>query len=388
MEIRRFLISTSFMQNSTKLRAAACSAILVTILLSGAACNKESVVPVEARRQGPVATGLTVGLPPKIIFWAKGPDVPVEADLASTLIGRESPFSFSIGGKGYIGAGIVMTNNSQGQIEVPGTDTWQYDTVTRAWTQVASWPGSAHTHMGSFTLDTTGYVCTGSTFPDFGNPQEIVKEVWLYNQATNSWTRKGDFPGAARSGPVAAAMNGKGYLGTGSTSANAATRDWWKYNPAGDTWTQKTSLPGPRRTEASAFAPPVANGRIYVCAGYQEQSSGTDYYNDLWEYNPATDSWIQRTSMPAAGRGAALGMSLPTEGVIATGTAGFTALTSFNDCWLYNPATGNWGQLPNVGGGVRYNAGGFAMGNSLFIGAGQNSGLITGAKTDFWGLSL
>jgi hypothetical protein len=381
------------MQHKTNFRTAVNCIFLAGLLVSGAilllgvsACNKQALAPAAGTPKA--STSLTVGGPPQIIAWLRGQDIPVEADLVSTFAGRVSPFSFAIGGKGYMGAGINFTNNPA-KIEVPGTDVWQYDAATLAWTQVANWPGAAHTGMASFVIGNSGYVCTGSTVPDFSNPNSRVKEVWQYDQNANEWTRKNNFPGAARQCAVAASINGKGYLGTGTTASNDGTRDWWQYNPSTDEWVEKANLPGPKRTEAVAFAPSSGNGKVYVATGFAEllPPSGTGF-NDLWEYNPASDGWAQKASLPAIGRANAVGISLSTTGVVSTGLYQECDNCALNDCWQFNPSTGAWFQLPNVGGGPRFTAGSFCIGNTIYIGAGQVPSSANISATDFWGLNL
>ena len=344
-------------------------------LLCGAACNKQTLVPHTGAPK--ISTDLVVG-PPKIIAWLKGADIPGNADPGSTYLGRISPFSFAIGGKGYIGAGDGGPNQN-----MPAQDVWQYDTSTRAWTQVATWPGTAHASMASFVIGADGYVCTG--IPSYIESHSFVKEVWQYDPSANQWTRKRNFPGGARSGAVGAAINGKGYLGTGTTASNEGNQDWWQYDPSTDMWTQKASLPGPARTDAVAFAPTSGNGKVFVSTGYNAPLPGL-FYNDLWAYNPATDHWAQKADLPAVGRGEAVGISLPDVGVVATGLRQLCSSCGLNDCWEFNPATGAWLQLANVGGGGRLDAGSFSLGNTICIGAGQTA-TQTPLK-DFWGLNL
>jgi N-acetylneuraminic acid mutarotase len=270
---------------------------------------------------------------------------------------------------------------------VGGKDVWEYDPITISWTQVADWPGAAHTKMASFVVGTSGYVCTGSKFPATAT-EAPVREVWQYDQTFNKWTKKNDFAGEARISAVAAAINGKGYLGTGTNASNGVTQDWWQYDPATDGWVQKASLPGSKRTQAVAFAPPNANGKVYVSTGQDAFIEG-NYLYDLWAYNPATDNWARRADLPAQGRGEAVGITLPTTGVVATGYGGEPDADKFNDCWQFNPSTGNWFQLPNVGGGTRYEAGGFSIGNIVYIGGGEPPlGVGITPKNDFWGLNL
>jgi len=68
-----------------------------------------------------------------------------------------------------------------------------------------------------------------------------------------------DFEGDARYHAVAAAYNGKVYVGTGWTGT-PLTRDWWEYDIATSTWTQLTDFGGVARRSAVAAA---YNGKVY-----------------------------------------------------------------------------------------------------------------------------
>src|SRR5438067_9630263 len=68
-------------------------------------------------------------------------------------------------------------------------------------------------------------------------------------------------------------------------------KDFWEYNPATDTWIQKANCGGLTRYYATGFS----NGnKGYIGIG----SEGYPYneLNDFWEYDPATDGWLQKAS--------------------------------------------------------------------------------------------
>ncbi|GAH89305.1 unnamed protein product, partial [marine sediment metagenome] len=72
----------------------------------------------------------------------------------------------------------------------------------------------------------------------------------------------------------------------------------FEYNPLTDNWTVKTSLPSSRMN----FAVAACNGKIYVIGGKlnpQTTSAGFALSNNE-AYDPPTDSWETRTSMPTA----------------------------------------------------------------------------------------
>jgi N-acetylneuraminic acid mutarotase len=123
----------------------------------------------------------------------------------------------------------------------------------------------------------------------------------------NSWTSKAPM-NEARSSLGVAVVNGKIYAIGGSTQSGSmpnsipSTVYGFKgtmgvdtneeYDPATDTWTYKASMPTPRL----AFATAVYQNKIY-CIGGQAQGNYTGA-NEV--YDPATDTWETKTPMPTA----------------------------------------------------------------------------------------
>lgn len=127
------------------------------------------------------------------------------------------------------------------------------------------------------------------------------------------------------------------------------------------------------RTQATSF---VVNDKLYVFGG---TASGT-LYNDLWQYNPISDVWIQKASCPCDARKEAVGFTMGNKGYIATGDNGISAL---NDFWEYDPMLNTWTSKPLVGTTPRSGAFSFVIGEKAYIGGGKASDGIT-YLNDFW----
>lgn len=138
-------------------------------------------------------------------------------------------------------------------------------------------------------------------------------------------------------------------------------------------WSQKTNFGGGIRWGASGFS---INKRGYAGLGYNPYPPYSN--NDLWEYDPLTNQWTQKSSLPVgAYRGEAVAFSIDSLGYIGTGLGS----SILKDFWEYDPNTDKWTQLKDFGGGPRQQAVGFSIGKKGYLGLGGNS---TGTKNDFW----
>ena len=116
-------------------------------------------------------------------------------------------------------------------------------------------------------------------------------EEFSFTTMSGEWTRKADFPGVWRSDAVAFSIGNKGYIGMGRGSNYQ--QDFWEYDPATDRWTRKADFPGEVRTGAFAFS---AGGKGYIGGG--EGRIFNSAFQDFWEYDPATDTWTQKINLP------------------------------------------------------------------------------------------
>ena len=86
----------------------------------------------------------------------------------------------------------------------------------------------------------------------------------------------------------------------------------YEYDPATDKWTKKKPMPRPAHHAAMA----VANGKIYVIGGFIAPTTtavplGAAWQpiDDVWEYDPAADSWKSLAPLPSR-RGSALAVEV------------------------------------------------------------------------------
>ena len=253
------------------------------------------------------------------------------------------------------------------------------------WTQRQSLPAMSRTFATGFTVNNTIYVMGGFD----GN--QLFDDVWAYEPLTDTWIQKGNFPGGTRSASTAFSIGNKAYMGTG-TNGNNYLQDFWEYEPVTDVWTQKANFPGFEREEAVGFS---IGSKGYLGMGQTfvvlPNTSFTTTYNDFYEYDPSTDSWSQKDSLPGPSR--AYAVSAVVNGIGYVGLGGNDDQTlSFTDFYAYDVLNDQWSQKASMGGAGRADAGIVAAGNSIYILGGINfpnfNGIATSRKydvlTDTW----
>ena len=175
----------------------------------------------------------------------------------------------------------------------------------------------------------------------------------LAQMPTSPWKKAAPFPEPDEE-LYGVAVNGKLYVigGWGEGKARGAT---YEYDPATDKWTKKKSMPRPAHHAALA----AANGKIYVSGGFvapektQIPTGGAwEPIDDVWEYDPAADSWKSLAPLPGK-RGAAVAVEVGGKIYVIGGVTtvegakdpfftffGPARVLSTND--VYDPATNKW----------------------------------------------
>lgn len=237
------------------------------------------------------------------------------------------------------------------------------------WTKKSDFMAGKRERAVAFSIGDFAYVCSG-----IDTAETLLKDLWQYNPQLDTWTQKADLPGLARRDAVAFSINGKGYVGTGMDNANALLgnklKDFWEYDPNNNTWTQKADFPGSGANGiyfATAFA---ADNKGYVCGGKWGPSL---YSNQLWEYKPTIDQWIQRANFPGGVR-----YQLSSFSIGAYGYVGLGANQDIfkKDFYRYNPGSNQWTQIADCIASERGSACAFSLDNRGFICLGTNGGLL------------
>ena len=193
---------------------------------------------------------------------------------------RASPIAFSIKGIGYVGCGAERL--------VTHTNTfYAYDPGKDEWTQKSNFGGNYRFSAFSATANDKGYVIGGST--SFG---EDVDEVWEYLPFKDQWIQKDSrFPAGKLYWPAGFVINNEIYVGTGAANS-VGYNDFYRYTPTTDTWTKLGDFPGAARMGAVGF---TFNGIGYIGGGLT--TDFTTHLTDFYSYDPKTDSWTKEDDM-------------------------------------------------------------------------------------------
>ena len=194
--------------------------------------------------------------------------------------------------------------------------------------------------------------------------------VRAYNVATNKWTSKPDLPRPLSATNGAGVVNGRIYV-----SGGLFDKEWYDegvssglymYNPATNTWTRKRDMPDWGAWGVTG----VIKGKLYVLTTCVEEPFDGAYYFDICEpskffrYNPATDRW---TTLPSP------------KGSFNENSGGAVLydklyVTNGDNLEMYDPATKQW-ITKKTGGQRRVGAAATALGAKLYLmgGRGINS---------------
>jgi len=256
------------------------------------------------------------------------------------------------GGKMYVFAGLIPFWKPKGLV-------YEYDPATDHWTKKK--PMALPSHHVAFTeFHGKIYAFGGFVYPASGPAAWVpINNAWEYDPAADTWKALAPMP-SKRGSPVAAAVGDKIYviggvsplpgstetaMGFNTPQASVGTVE--EYDPATNTWRERSSMPTPRNHTTAG----VVNGKIYVIGGRVGAafiSSATDI-SVVEEYDPATDKWsAPRSRMPTAR--SALGSGV-LNGRIYVAGGEFQdphMMATFRAVEAYDPASDTWSIMPSM----------------------------------------
>ena len=211
--------------------------------------------------------------------------------------------------------GITAITNNDTMFAIAKTYFAYYNVLSDEWKSFGIGP-SGYLYGGGFSIG--GRVYFGLVRNTAATNFSDVFQV--YSKSEGKWINKAPFPLIEDTYVAASfAHNGIGYV-------LFANKKFYSYNPATDTWKALSVWPavGTTRYGPTAF---VINSQIYIGLGYSYNTDKS--YNDIWTYNPGTDTWTQVANMPNEGRSSVVVFVVNQKAYLGFGTTPSKSLTDF-----------------------------------------------------------
>jgi len=243
--------------------------------------------------------------------------------------------------------------------------------------------------------DATVFVIGNKAYYGLGVGQRSIKEgtqtewqyqyfldFWEYDPNSDEWTQKKPFhvPSATEVhsflGAYGFGIGNKGFIGSGRDYHFAVLPYLFEYNPASDTWIERTS-----DADVNNYGPKYASVTLAFSI------NGKGYVGDsthLWEYTPGTNTWKDLKETPGAIKQPVIALGGKTKGYIY---GSLNSLNSFdpvlkNEFYEYVPSSNKWNKLKDFGGSARASCSGFILNDKVFIGFGSD--LNASVLGDVW----
>lgn len=261
--------------------------------------------------------------------WAYDPATNTWTDLAPSGVLPPARCAAAMAYDGVGGKAILFGGTSG---EALLNDTWAYDPVANAWTDLAPSGAPPSVRAGhAMVCDTTD-----GTVILFGgrNEEGFFDETWTYEIAANTWSpveTAGD-PPTDRYGHsmVFEPAGGKAII-TGGWDGMMYLSSTWAYDPHAQAWTSLDTygdVPPPRAGHSVVYDSDT--GALVLFGGMV----GDRFLGDTRTYDPVGNTWSllhAGTARPTARNGHAMTYVPPSSVVILFG--GWNGLKYYNDTW-------------------------------------------------------
>lgn len=131
-------------------------------------------------------------------------------------------------------------------------------------------------------------------------------------------------------------LDGKIYIVAGWLTPFRMSRTTYVYDPETDSWSTAANFPYYRNHVATASY----NGKLYAFGGFEGIGIETVTVDEVFEYDPASDSWTQKSSMPTA-RGGGGAITYNGKIYLIGGRSVYPNIT-FDVVEAYDPETDTW----------------------------------------------
>ena len=285
-------------------------------------------------------------------------------------------------GKMYVFAGLVSA-----PVWLPVGMVYEFDPATSKWAKRKPMAVPAH-HLALTEYRGKIYVFGGFTAGtvDGLSAWTPIDNAFEYDPVNDSWKALAPMP-VKRGAAVAATIGNKMYVVGGVTTAPGATNPAIRpntpqrvlatvqeYDPETNSWRERATMPTPRNHTAAG----VVNGKIYVIGGRIGAAfiAASSDLGNVEAYDPVTDTWsAPLAKMPTARSGLDVGVYEGKIYVAGGENQDFFQHTAYHAFEGYDPATNTWSILPPMAIGRQGVAGG-VVGNRFYAISGdvQSSG--------------
>lgn len=253
---------------------------------------------------------------------------------AAAPIGKAEALRAVVDGKLYVFAGFSGDDGPVVRSDV-------YDPASNTWTRIADMP-TRLSHAGVTVVDHDVYFAGGYIGTGPGYRQQFgVQNVWRYNVDTNTYTAMPNLPQALAGGGLVAIGRQLHYFG-GNNSArqDVAVHYVLDLDNQAAGWVAKKSM----ITARSHMGYVNFNGLIYAIGGQKGNDEALTAQSAVEIYNPATDTWTAKTSMPKAINHISSSTFVMGGRILTLG--GQTSHGSpIADAYAYDPAADKWTTL-------------------------------------------
>jgi len=217
----------------------------------------------------------------------------------------------------------------------------KFDAGTQKWSVIGKSSinqGTAVTHNGVIRNGNEVWMLGGRVGD---HPGAVTSKVWKYNLNTNKWSAGPQLPVPVAAGGAALINNRVHWFGGLDAKAQCDVSNHYVYdlgNPS-EGWTDISSV-APMPVPRNHFATIVYGGLIYAIGGQFTHGgcgAGTPDSNLVHAFNPKTNTWTQKASLPAIQSHTEPSSFVHKDAIYVVGGA-----TKGNKVYRYDPSQDDW----------------------------------------------
>lgn len=278
---------------------------------------------------------------------------------ADAPISRASASAFVIGTDAYVLGGRIAADWSY------PNDFYRYNPDSDTWTRLPDLPFEGRCNMVAITCGRKAY-CGGGFAGEQKEPTSYKTDWWVFDG--KAWQQLPDIPTRYTDGLISFALEDKIFIGYGYN--HSWTAELFAFDTRTNTWSDNLQPDFSHLHLGFGYACAQSDQHLFAGLGF-------DTYNvNRWsEYDAASNSWIERASLPCKGGVFFAATATDSHVYIAGGRAFGGSLTGgqiYDHIWSYHIPTDTWakcGTLPQP----TENMIAFTIGRHVYFGLGEDA---------------